>query len=255
MNLRLFLKIIVLSLSGILAVQSNMTAQVSCKLLLQQACRNLNNNGKLPENDKIWTLEYSVQTIMRDSSKYKNANARIHIKVSADKLWYDNGEAELFQDRTTSVVMIHDRKILYLRDSDFYNSESSEKLMQQMLNHGDSLIAHSSVEKCESIVQNGIPVKKIVLLVSKVLQQKTTIQRMVYVIDEESGTIRSTRVEYIPESKIEAMETVFNSIEYNVDGEPFDSDVYPLFFNDDNELKDLYKQYRLVDVRAKENKH
>lgn len=224
-----------------------------CKNLVRRAYDKLNAHGKLPEDGQMYHLEYSQKTFMRDSSKYRNSTVLVKMKASNNKVWYDNGDTELFQDETHSVVILRNRNTVYLRDSDLRSPEDKKRTLAQLTRNNDTLFATASVGQCSDAVQAGKKVRIVSMVMAERVRKATSVQRMVYTIDIQSETVLSLRTEYTQESKIVAIEMVFLLSESSKTEQPFASAVYSRFFAG-KKLKEPLQAYKLVDVRAERNR-
>lgn len=222
------------------------------KALVERAYEKLNAYGKLPEDGQMYHLEYSQHTLMRDSSKYRNSTVVVKMKASNNKVWYSNGDMELFQDETHSVVILRDRKMVYLRDSDLRSAESKKQMLAQLTRNNDTLFALATAGQYRDVVQDGRKVRVIPMVMAERVRKVTGVQQMVYTIDMQSETVLSIRTEYTQESKIAAVELVFLLNESKWE-QPFQTAVYSRFFAG-KKLKEPLQAYKLVDVRAGRNK-
>lgn len=222
-----------------------------CKALVQRAYDKFNAYGELPAAGQMCSVEYSQYTHMRDSVRYHNSAVSVKMKASTDKTWYSNGDVEWFQDETHSVVIIGGRNTVYLRDSDFRSAESRNVMMQKLLQSYDTLFATAVVESCVQLDINGRPVRQVTMNMSDNVRSKTDIRNIVYTVDVQNETVYSIHMEYAGKSTVAAVTAEFHRLEYGVEEEPFEGDVYELFFTGDGRLKEPYVDYRLIDVRAK----
>lgn len=220
-----------------------------CKALVRRVYDKLNAYGKLPEDGQMYHLEYSQQTLMRDSSKYRNSTVVVKMKASNNKVWYSTDNMELFQDETHSVVILRNNKTVYLRDSDLRSAEGKKQTLAQLTRNNDTLFATASVGQCRDAVQAGRKVRIVTMVMAEKVRAVTGVQHMVYTIDMQSETVLSLRTEYAKESKIAAVEMTF-LLNERKNEQPFQTDVYPRFFTG-TKLKEPLQAYKLVDVRAK----
>lgn len=228
-------------------------SEAECKSLVARAYNKLNAYGKLPDENQMCVLEYGQHTTMRDSSVYRNSTIVVKMKANKDKVWYDNGEIELFQDRTTSVVILRNREIMYLRDSDSRSEQEQKVLLQKMTNNNDTLLSTATVEKCVVHKEGSRKIQSITLLPDPRIQKTTQVQRLIYTIDVADEIIRSIQTDYTAESKIAAITMDFHVATCDEQGEPFETSVYERFFDSRNKLEEPYQHYKLTDIRVRKD--
>lgn len=239
----------VLMVPVLMVAISSFTAPVQddCYLQLKAIYKKVNASQAPPEG-KIYHFDYTVHTIVRDSSRGKNTSLRSEIYMSNTQVHLVSKEVEIYQDKKNAFSIFPSRKTIYWSNSQLgYDKANHEKRVTMFQ---DTLFDMSKLVECRTTEKKGM--RRAVLEPNAKAQQLYKLQKIVFDFSLADETISRITLYFTATSKIKVQEIVYNKLTYNYKGKnKLSSPVYSLVFDRSKKLLPGYTGYKVIDSRIK----
>ncbi len=200
-----------------------------------------------------WYLYYSVRTVMRDSQKMPHHFAQIKVLMNDRQGRIITDHAKVFHDSVVSITQMPLEKVLYITDSRF--NVETEKRSGHLTMLQDTLLTMCEVQSCRKIKNKQMKAdREITLELNETGQRLFNITTITYAIATKTADLVSIKMTYLPTNEVVSSTIVFRENSYDYTTDLLDQPVWSLFFTPQEQLLAAYKDYRLVDLRAKNYK-
>jgi hypothetical protein len=215
------------------------------------------NKPPLTSKGGVYYFNYSVRSTFRKVSgvyeTQKTTEATVDMYMSKEQMQYLSKDVSIYSDQQDVFTILNSHKIIYR--SDPFRKEQFEQREKSISALQDTIFGMSSVSSCETLPAVIDGYTKIVTLQPNALAaQKFSIKKIIFYINAEKEEAKKIRIDYAGEHRMDNVEITYNKIDYNYKQASLGSSVKDRFVNRKSQLLSNYKDYKLIDNRAKKNK-
>lgn len=204
----------------------------------------------LPQEGKTYLFNYSISSTLNSKDKDgKNIISHSDIELYTSKTQYRfiSKSISVYQDAENKFTILPTQKTIYWADSNM--GLVKENQMERMKRIQDTIFRYAQVIDCKKMEKEVID-KIVKVKLEKKFSDYMQINQVTYYLDSKHKVLKRIYIEYPSTKDVLALDFTFKEADYNYTKTQLEA-VKSIFIEDKATLKDLYKNYKLIDVRKK----
>lgn len=225
------------------AAKAQPVSQQECLSTLRQAYKDSREQME-KRKDGVLHLEFSTKTVMREA--YGGESREVSVTLLSNEYFslLRSDELNVFQDTTTTVNIIPDKKLLYILNGTHLKSRNI--VAGQISLFQDSLFHSSEVLYCNKLTRNGIPTQKIGIALHDKNKKRYKIEKLEYLLEDDE--LKNIKIWFTPESPVKVTEITYKKVDFSSQ-QVVNENVLSYVFDHGNTLKKEYQNYKVIDTR------
>jgi hypothetical protein len=230
---------------------SPLLAQKNCLEVLRTIAKQASETQKNLNSNQITYLNYTIKNVYKEGrSDQKELIVENEILTGKGQYQMLTKQIQVYQNNKINVSVLPAKRVIYLTDAD---PRMLDQQMNQLSTFSDSITGYVANENCIEIDHQHAN-QKIELTLNEKGLNKFGISSVVYLINSNSASIYSVTMNYKTHPDLKRLVMTYNKTEFDYKGDKFVTNVQSKFFDRNMQLKAVYKNYKLIDVRAVSSK-